>query len=538
VDIRADIYSLGATLYFLLTGKSPVGDGTLTQKLIRHQIRRVPSVREVRPDVPAALETVLEKMLAKEPGNRYRTPIEVADALLPWTQKPVPPPSPEEMPPVSAEARRAEASSRAPDVTRPMAASSAHAARSSLARAAVGAALPAARKAKPHGLLVAVVLTFILGGTAVAGGLYLLGVPLWDPVPAFTPTGFHPYLLRQLTGHDAGVDRVAVLPDGVSALSVGFDHTVRLWDLDKPALLHVFRDHTAPVRFVCADPTGPRAATGSGDGTVRIWDLKERKLIRTLNSHGGTVWAVGFSPDGKRLASAGDDRKIRLWDTNSGELIKEMTGHSDNINWLVYMPNGKQVATFSWDKTARLWDLESGKDIRKFVAHTARITCGAVTADGKRLATGGDDKIVRVWDPNTGRLEWEQEGPGGLWALAFTPDGRVLAGAGPEKQIRTYDVAAGRVITTWTAHPNGAVAGLSWRLDSQQLVSASHDKTLCVWQAAAAPPKSPWAVVREVAGPVTPPGRARRAGRPSPRCPGAPTNRRRVPRRGRRAVGN
>ena len=66
VDIRADIYSLGATFYFCLTGSTPFGEGTVAQKLIWHQTRQPKPVRQLRPEVPEGLAAVLDKMMAKE----------------------------------------------------------------------------------------------------------------------------------------------------------------------------------------------------------------------------------------------------------------------------------------------------------------------------------------------------------------------------------------------------------------------------------------------------------------------------------------
>jgi serine/threonine protein kinase len=98
VDIRADIYSLGATFYFLLAGKPPFEDGTVTQKLIWHQTRPPKSIREERVDVPKEIEAIINKMMAKKPMHRYQEPAAIVQALRPWTQQRIEPPADEEMP--------------------------------------------------------------------------------------------------------------------------------------------------------------------------------------------------------------------------------------------------------------------------------------------------------------------------------------------------------------------------------------------------------------------------------------------------------
>ena len=80
-DIRADLYSLGCTFYFLLTGQVPFPGGSLTDKLLRHQMEPPPSVRTRRPEVPEPLARVIDRLLAKRPADRYQTPTELIAAL-------------------------------------------------------------------------------------------------------------------------------------------------------------------------------------------------------------------------------------------------------------------------------------------------------------------------------------------------------------------------------------------------------------------------------------------------------------------------
>jgi serine/threonine-protein kinase len=81
VDHRADIYGLGCTLYFLLTGRPPFPEGTLAQRIAKHQKVMPTSIRKLREDCPGELEGICVKMMQKEAKYRYQSAAEVADAL-------------------------------------------------------------------------------------------------------------------------------------------------------------------------------------------------------------------------------------------------------------------------------------------------------------------------------------------------------------------------------------------------------------------------------------------------------------------------
>jgi eukaryotic-like serine/threonine-protein kinase len=87
VDHRADIYSLGCTLFYLLKGSPPFHEGTAIDKLIRHQLDPVPDIRQYRPDVPVGLAAVIRKMMAKKPNDRYQSGDETAKELSLYTQE-------------------------------------------------------------------------------------------------------------------------------------------------------------------------------------------------------------------------------------------------------------------------------------------------------------------------------------------------------------------------------------------------------------------------------------------------------------------
>jgi WD40 repeat protein len=156
--------------------------------------------------------------------------------------------------------------------------------------------------------------------------------------------------LRRLEGHQAEPMSVVFSPDGKSALSSGWDHSIRLWDLKSGKELRQFVGHTETVWWAVFSPDGRRAVSASGtlpgfglpasDCTVRIWDVASGKELRRLEGHERAVRSAVFSPDGRRVLSGGQDKTLRLWDVESGKEVRRFEGHTCHVLSVALSPDG------------------------------------------------------------------------------------------------------------------------------------------------------------------------------------------------------
>ncbi len=84
VDIRSDLYSLGCTFYFALTGRVPFEGGSIMSKLTRHAMDPPPPLQDARPDIPTEVADLILRLMAKDPAQRFQTPLALARAAQPW----------------------------------------------------------------------------------------------------------------------------------------------------------------------------------------------------------------------------------------------------------------------------------------------------------------------------------------------------------------------------------------------------------------------------------------------------------------------
>ena len=134
-------------------------------------------------------------------------------------------------------------------------------------------------------------------------------------------------------------------------------------------------------------------------------------VVAKLSDHKGPVLSVAFSRDGTTLVSMAGypyavetPAELTLWEVGSRRRLGTLVGHTSSVGWMNFSPDGRLLATPQGNGTILLWDLASRRVIRSLTGHQGLVICVRFSPDGELLASGGIDGTVRLWRAATGEL--------------------------------------------------------------------------------------------------------------------------------------
>ncbi len=208
--------------------------------------------------------------------------------------------------------------------------------------------------------------------TFMNSSVYLFDVETGVELRAFR-VYTHPPLSRipptyPINEHHESVNRIVFNPDGKSILTIGYDDTLRLWEVATGNFLNVLEEHTDSINDVKFNPDGTMLATGSSDNTIRLWDVQSWMEIQTLTADTHSVHSVAFSPDGNTLASGSYDGTIRLWDIANGMTYRTFKGHTSSVSTIKFSSDRQTLVSRSSDGTVLVWDLTPVEPINTIVS--------------------------------------------------------------------------------------------------------------------------------------------------------------------------
>ncbi len=252
-------------------------------------------------------------------------------------------------------------------------------------------------------------------------------------------------LKSTLTGNSEWVLSLAISPDGQTLVSGDYDETIKIWDLARGELKSTLTGYSNLVDSVAISPDGKTVVGGSYDETIRIWNLVTGRLKSTLIGHSGEVYSLAISPDGRTLVSGSSDNTIKIWNLATGELKTTLTGHSQAVQSLVITPDGKTLVSGGYDGTIKIWNLATGELKSTLVGHSQSVDYSrsvwslAISPDGKTLFSGSYDKTIKIWNLATGELKSTLTGHSdSVRTLAITPNGRTLVSGSDDNTIKIW----------------------------------------------------------------------------------------------------
>ncbi len=495
VGKRSDVYSLGAILYHLLTGRAPFVAPTVADTLAQVQTTDPVSPTVLNPHLPRDLKTICLKCLEKESGRRYLTAQELADDLGHFLNGET-------------------------IVARP-----------------VGPAGKTWRwcRRKPlvAALSAAVALVFLLGFAGVAwqakratqardlaqGRLYAAQMKLAHAAIKEGKTGGALAMLRALQprpgerdfrGFDwrylyrlcldspsevlatnaVGFQSVAFSPDSRTVALGTVDGWVEVVDRQNRKVLNRWPAHAEAVDHLAFYPRNNDwlgTISGSGRGTLKVWDIRSGALLLSIPVSRGQVVDFAFSPDGNFLAAeATNTVSVNLWEFHAGALGGRPTlTLKTNLGFLgpvAFSPDERTLALCNGAREdVGLYDLVDGNLTSLPVAHVDAVYAAAFSPDGSLLATGGADERVVLRDVKrradlwTGRSDF-------IFAtsIAFSLDGRRLFASGYDQNIRCWNLESPQEVQTWRGH-GARINRLAMAADRSSLASASDDGTARIW---------------------------------------------------------
>jgi WD40 repeat protein/serine/threonine protein kinase len=500
-DIRSDIYSLGCSFYFLLTGRSPVGEGTMPEKLMRHQQVEPPHLAQFRRDVPAALGAVLAKMMAKRPEDRFQTPKEVAQALTTvdpstaiqgkQTTHSVAPPTLISAGPITGQAP---SPGRGRAILRGL--------RWTAIKtwAIAGPLVKAFWRYSPRLflgtsaalLLVCVGTCFIMFGSwgPPLDRLNARNIPKeerydWQPSELVGVLGEHRWR------HGYGVGGLAVSRDGKWVATPGSDGC--LWEAKTGRL--VMKIGEGSIHSVAVNRDSEQWAAG-GENRLLILDIAGRKELFKF-ALPGYYTAVAYSADGKKFAAARVEHKsnevregtIHIWDASTHAELVKFGPYPNTISTVAFAPDDKTVvfAGNFRDGTLRRGDLSTGKEVEPWGKSQpgGEVRRVVFTADGKTLLWRWEHEYRhRVSSHDLLNGNEKELFPGGnTTAFAPSPDGKWLAIGDPEGRITLIDTGNDSQQAFAVRHFREVLA-LAFSPDSKTLYSAGNDGTVRPWDVA------------------------------------------------------
>ncbi len=292
------------------------------------------------------------------------------------------------------------------------------------------------------------------------------------------------HALRGRLEHGGPVLQATFSPDGRTILTASYENRAWLWEVATGQRFDLALDHPGPVETALFSPDGRRALTRSGP-VARLWDLTTREPVpRRALANLGPVQVMVLSPDSRLLLTGSEDHTARLWDVATGKPLGQPLRHPGPVRSVAFRCDGRAFLTSAED-TVRLWETATAKPLGEPLRHQQEITAAAFSPDGRTVLTGCLDKTARFWNALTGKVQGQPlPHADGVLAVAYSPNGQLVLTGSKDTTARLWEVATGKPFGPSLPHQS-AVQTVAFSPDGRMVLTGCPDGKAWLWEVAA-----------------------------------------------------
>lgn len=287
--------------------------------------------------------------------------------------------------------------------------------------------------------------------------------------------------MARMTGHRDWIKACSLSPDGNQILSASMDNTLKLWDAASGLELATLEGHSDVVTDCAFHPDGRKALSASKDRTMKLWDVKTKQSLLTWREPDHAPDHCAFSPDGEQALSYNRSKGvIKIWDVRFGKQISTIETEG-SLTFCSFSADGTCVHTIGKNKAMRIWSVATGNEQTEYIGHAGGVTVCAFSPDGTWFASGSQDGFLKLWDTRSLAELKSFDTNADIRDLAITPDGNSALVA-HKLTMKMLDLSTGNELASFKGH-SSPITAFALSSDGSQIVSASDDHTLKIWDA-------------------------------------------------------
>ena len=511
-DERADIYSLGATLYELLTHR-PMFQAKDRVELLRMVAEEEPRPPRVFvPSIPRDLETIVLKALRKSPQDRYATAGALADDLARFVRNE----------PIAARrlmpwerfgrwcVRNPTLATLTLVVATLLVAIAAVSVRSSVVQDQLAKVAAEQQRSAEDRLIdvhtangqrlveqdrLAAALPWLAEAVRLDQRRALLRGVSPDPIHRIRfATALRPCpRLTQAWLDVKGFNQATFSPDGSVVAVACVDGAAKLFDPVSGQLVGGPWQNDSDVMCVAWSPDGRYLAAGCRGGQVSLWNTTLGRRVGVMRDHQGAVVALSISSGEIKVASASEDATVRIWrprlPRDDGSVSNVTLEHRGPVRATQFSSDGHQLLTCSYDGFARVWDVASGDEVCR-VSHEQPVEFASFGNHDRTILTASRDSTGRAWHADGRPLGPPLRHGGVVKHIVMSPDGSTVATASEDHTARLWHAQTGESLTLALRH-TGVVNKVCFSPDGRYLLTGSDDFSAVVWNVSTGHPAIP-----------------------------------------------